>query len=230
MSVLLEVWRLLDRRRRQQLVGVQLLSLLMALCTVGGLAAILPFFTVLADPQAITRHSALRYFFQHGGFTDERQFALALGVAFAAVTVLTNAVNLCGSLAIDRFSYRVGDWLHVSLFEEYLQRGYGFHVSTNSALLTSRVLRETGRVTGGVLRHCLILVTNAVTALCIVVSIMIFNPTVATGHLSASEPAMRPFMPRCGVVYCATAASRAANMPSAPGSSMRASAPSRKFS
>ena len=180
MSVLLEVWRLLDHRRRRQLVGVQLLSLLMALCTVGGLAAILPFFTVLADPQAITRHSVLLYLFQHGGFTDQRQFALALGVAFAAVTVLTNAVNLCGSLAIDRFSYRVGDWLHVSLFEEYLQRGYGFHVSTNSALLTSRVLRETDRVTGGVLRHCLILVTNAVTAICIVVSIMIFNPTVAT--------------------------------------------------
>jgi ATP-binding cassette, subfamily B, bacterial PglK len=179
MTVFLELWRLLDRRRRRQLLGLQLLSLLMALCTVGGVAAVLPFFTVLAEPQAIARHPVLMYLFQQWGFLDERHFVIALGVGFAAVMVLANGVNLCGSLAIDRFAYRVGDWLHVSLFEEYLQRSYGFHVSTNSALLASRVLRETDRVTGGILRHVLILVTNAVTATFIVGSIMIVNPTVA---------------------------------------------------
>lgn len=43
MKVLLAVWRLLDRRQRRHLAAMQLLSVLMALSTVGGIAAVLPF-------------------------------------------------------------------------------------------------------------------------------------------------------------------------------------------
>jgi hypothetical protein len=41
MSVVLALWRLLDRRQRRQVVGLQLLSIVMALSTVGGIAAVL---------------------------------------------------------------------------------------------------------------------------------------------------------------------------------------------
>ena len=60
MSVLLTLWRLLDHRQRRQIVGLQLLSIVMALSTVGGIAAVLPFFAVLADPHAIERNALLR--------------------------------------------------------------------------------------------------------------------------------------------------------------------------
>jgi len=161
------------------MAAMQLLSVLMALCTVGGMAAVLPFFTVLADPHAIDTHPALRALYEHVHFSSDSRFVAALGILFAAGVVLSNLVNLIGTLAIDRFAFQVGDTLHTALFDEYLHRGYGFHASTNSATLTSNVLYETGRVAGGILRHALILVTSAVTVACIVASIVLLNPLVA---------------------------------------------------
>jgi HlyD family secretion protein len=177
MRLLFAIWRLLDRRQRRQLVAMQVLSVLMALSTVGGMAALLPFFTVLAEPHAILAHPALRSFYGH--FANESRFLVALGALFAAAVVLSNLVNLIGSLAIDRFAFRVGDALHAALFHEYLHRGYRFHSTTHSATLTSNVLYETGRVVDGILRHGLILVSSLATVLCIVGSIVLLNPLVA---------------------------------------------------
>jgi ABC-type multidrug transport system fused ATPase/permease subunit len=179
MKVLLGIWRLLDSRQRRRLVAMQILSVLMALSTVGGMAAILPFFAVLADPHAIAAHPTLRSLYEYIHFASESRFVIALGVLFAAAVVLSNVVNLIGSLAIDRFAFHVGDTLHMALFDEYLHRDFGFHSKTSSATLTSNVLYETGRVAGGILRHGLILVTNLVAVVCIVGSIVLLDPLVA---------------------------------------------------
>jgi ABC-type multidrug transport system fused ATPase/permease subunit len=179
MKVLCSIWRLLDPGQKRRLVAMQFVSVLMAVCTVGGMAAVLPFFTVLAEPHAIQSHPALRAFYEHLHFVDENRFVAALGVLFVTGVLISNIVNLIGSLAIDRFAFEVGDTLHTDLFDEYLHRGYGFHSRTHSATLTSNVLYETGRVAGGILRHGLILVTSLVTVFCIVASILLLNPQVA---------------------------------------------------
>jgi len=179
MQVLCSIWRLLDPRQKRRLVAMQFVSMLMAVCTVGGMAAVLPFFTVLAEPHAIQSHPALRAFYEHIHFVDENWFVAALGVLFVTSVLISNIVNLLGSLAIDRFAFEVGDTLHTALFDEYLHRGYEFHSTTHSATLTSNVLYDTGRVAGGILRHGLILVTSLVTVFCIVASILLLNPRVA---------------------------------------------------
>ena len=179
MKILLTVWQLLDPRQRRQLVALQSVSVLMAFSTVGGLAAILPFFTTLAQPHAIAQHPALRFVYEHLRFANEHRFVVALGIAFAVAVVLANAVNLFGSRAIDRFAYHVGDALQIALFDEYLHRSYGFHVKTNSSILTSNVLYETGRVTSGIVRQGLILVTTIVTVVFLAGSMVLLNPLVA---------------------------------------------------
>ena len=179
MKVLFAIWPLLDRRQQRRLAVMQMLSVLMALSTVGGMAAILPFFTVLAEPHAIAAHPALRVLHDHLHFSGESRFVIALGIVFAAGVVISNVVNLTGALAIDRFAFQVGDAFHAALFNEYLRRDYGFHLKNNSATLTSNVLYETGRVAGGILRHGLILVTSLVTVVCIVGSIVLLNPLIA---------------------------------------------------
>jgi ABC-type multidrug transport system fused ATPase/permease subunit len=179
MNTLLTVWRLLDRKQQRKLVALQAVSVVMALSTVVGLAPVLPFFSALSDPESLTRYAALRFFYQAFHFTDPHQFVVVLGLFFIGGIVLANGVNLLGSLAIDRFAFQVGEAFHNALFDEYLHRSYGFHASTNSSLLSSNVLHETGRVTTGILRYGLILVTQIVTVAFIVASMLFLNPAVA---------------------------------------------------
>jgi ABC-type multidrug transport system fused ATPase/permease subunit len=182
MSILLTLWRLLDYRQRRQLVWLQLLSIVMALSTVGGIAAVLPFFAVLADPHAIEHNALLRAVLQRVHLGNDGSSTAVLGMAFAAVVLIANAVNLFGFLAINRFSARVGDTLYVRLFDEYIHRDFEFHIRSKSSVLAGKV-QESARVTSIVVQQALILVTNLVTILCVAVAVVLVNPMVAVAAI-----------------------------------------------
>ena len=177
----LDIWRLLDRRQRRALVALQLLSLLMAAFTTAGIASVVPFFAVLTDPAAIDHLPGVRALYQllQPGSLDA--FVRALGVMFALAVVAGNAVNLIGSYAMSRFAFGVGAAFHVALFDEYLHRGYEFHVANHGADLASKVVNETSRVVSGVLQNGLVLTTNLVTIAAIIVCAALVDPLVAAG-------------------------------------------------
>jgi ATP-binding cassette, subfamily B, bacterial PglK len=185
--MLTTVWRLLERRQKVRLVALQFLFVLMALGTVSGIAAILPFFTVLADPASMGRSRLLSFLHQHLGLPAGGgvHLAVALGVAFIALVALANVVNLAGALLMNRFAFETGNAFNIELFESYLSRDYDFHLRTHSATLTSRLLNETGRVTTGVLQSGLMLAANLVTVAVIVGSMVLIDPVIATIALAA---------------------------------------------
>jgi ATP-binding cassette, subfamily B, bacterial PglK len=182
MSILRALWRLLDSRQRRRLLGLQLLSIVMALSTVGGVAAVLPFFAALSDPHAI-RHNAVVWAVLQKLNVGEGAIVPALGAAFAASVLIANAINLFGLLAINRFSVRVGETLYADLFAEYLRRGYEFHARCGSSVLASRV-QESARVTSGIVQYTLILVASLVTIAFIVAAVVFVDPVVAVAAMT----------------------------------------------
>ena len=174
-----DIWPLLDRRQRFWLLMSQLLALVIGVSTLGGIAAIMPFFAMLADPQAIDHSVVLSWLYQSLDFDGQRQFAVALGVGFVIVLLLANAINVLGVLALTRLSYWVGREFHVVLFDEYLHRDLLFHTRSNSATLFSNIIYEVGRVATGVVQGSLMLVTNAVTSALIVIAVLLVNPRIA---------------------------------------------------
>ncbi|MGO9933283.1 MAG: ABC transporter ATP-binding protein [Steroidobacteraceae bacterium] len=182
MLVLRALWRLLDSRQRRQLIGLQLLSIVMALSTVGGVAAVLPFFAALSAPDNIA-HSAVAWAVLQKLHVGHGSIVPALGAAFAASVLIANAINLFGLLAINRFSVRVGETLYAELFAEYLRRGYEFHARCGSSVLSSKV-QESARVTSGIVQYALILVASLVTIAFIVVAVLLIDPVVAVAAMT----------------------------------------------
>ena len=181
MRIMTRIWRLLDRVQRRQLIALQLLSVIMALSTVGGIAAIVPFFAVLADPNSIESNAVLRALYRHLHFASTGSFVIALGGAFIVLVLFANAVNLFGTLATNRFALQLGDSFFVRLFGQYLRRDFEFHLRGNSSALASKLLHESGRVSTGILRQGLMLVANIVTVVFVMASILLLNPWVAVG-------------------------------------------------
>jgi ABC-type multidrug transport system fused ATPase/permease subunit len=180
MNTLLEIWRLLDRKRRRQLAWLQLLAVIMALSTLGGVAAVLPFFAVLADPDVVSKNHALAALYAAFDFGGPRHFVVALGLSFVALVLLSNLINLLGTLAMARFAAQVGNDFHVVLLDEYLHRDYLFHARRGGANLYNRVLNSVSRVAGGVLEGGMVAFANAVTIVLIVAAVMVLNPLIAT--------------------------------------------------
>jgi len=178
MSMIVTLWRLLDRTQQRRLLALLWLSVAMALCTVSGIAAVVPFFTLLAEPGAMGGNRVLHWLLALAP-ANNLPIALMFGAAFALLVLLANGVNLYGLLAINRFAFGVGDKLYERLLDELLARDYSFHLRQNGAALSSKVIHDTARVTSGILQQGLIFVTNLVTIACIVASIALLNPLVA---------------------------------------------------
>jgi ABC-type multidrug transport system fused ATPase/permease subunit len=185
LKLLSAIWGVLTSQQKRLVLWTQLLSVLMAVSTVAGIAFIAPFFAVLGDPHLIEQISPLRWIYHWLGFAGTRSFEIALGVAFVAAVVIANLINVVGSLLMIRLSYRISAEFQSVLLEEYLSRPYLFHTKTNSAVLCNNILNETNRVTNDVLQSAFPLFTNLITSTLILVSVALVNPAIAALLLCA---------------------------------------------
>jgi ATP-binding cassette, subfamily B, bacterial PglK len=184
MTLFADIWGILTPKQRRGILTMQIVSIAMAFSTVGGIAAIAPFFAVLGQPQLIDHNALLHWAYAYGGFSSKRGFVVALGVAFIAVMLIANLINVLGSLAMSRLALRIGTELQSTLFGEYLSRPYSFHTRANGTMLFNNILHETARVTNGILRNAFLLVTNLVTASFIILSILLLKPMIALAMIA----------------------------------------------
>ena len=184
MTLIADFWGILTPKQRRGILTLQIVSVAMAFSTVGGIAAIAPFFAVLGQPALIDHNALLHWVYTQGGFASKRGFVVALGIAFIAVMLIANLINVLGSLAMSRLALRIGTELQTTLFGEYLSRPYSFHVRANGTTLFNNILHETARATNGILRNVFMLVTNLVTASFIILSILLLNPMIALAMIA----------------------------------------------
>lgn len=179
MSLVNEIWSILGPAQRRRVVAAQAISLLMALSTVTGIAAIAPFFAVLGNPRLIDRYRLLHWLYVHGDFPGKRSFVMALGIGFIAAVLVSNLINALGSMTMTRLASGIGDELQAALFDEYLSRPYAFHARTHTATLFNNIVYETRRLGNGILQNVFLLVTNAITGALIILSVLLLNPTIS---------------------------------------------------
>ena len=184
MKTLLEVWRLLDPSQRRRVAWLCVVALGMALSTVCGVTAVLPFLASLSDALSGSRSGLLGPLYDGLGFESPRAFAAALGLGFVGFVALSNAVNLAGTLAMTRFAFEVGTRFQVTVFDEFLRRDRAFHARQDAGTLASKVVHEAGRVTTGVLHSALMLITGLTTSLLIVAALVVLDPLVALAALA----------------------------------------------
>lgn len=183
-NLLSDIWAVLTPRQRRWVLVAQILSLAMAFSTVTGIAAIAPFFSVLGKPQLIDTVGPLHWLYVHLGFASRRSFIVALGLAFLALVLVANLINILGAFAMNRLASWIGTDLQSALFAEYLGRPYLFHTRTHSATLFNNIVNEPARTTNDILQNVLTLITNAVTAALILLSIALLNPVVAVAMIA----------------------------------------------
>ena len=179
MSLVADIWSVLNPPQRRHVIAAQFISFVMAISTVTGIAAIVPFFAVLGDPAAIDRHPLLHWLYVHGDFSGKYAFVATLGIGFIAAVLISNLINALGSMSMTRVAFGIGDQLQAALFDEYLSRPYLFHARTHSATLFSNVMYEPRRLSIGIIQNGFILVTNTAAGLLIILSVLLLNPAIS---------------------------------------------------
>jgi len=178
MRLLRQLNSLFNRRERWQLLVLSVALVIRAGVELVGVASIMPFMSVVAEPELIQTNPYLREAYERLGFTSEIAFITTLGVAVVAFLILANAFSALAVYGMTRFSWGMHHKLAMRLLKGYLRMPYSFFVERNSASFNKTLLNECQEVIRGVLEPLLnagakVLVTAAIVGLLVVTDPML---------------------------------------------------------
>ncbi len=175
---LLDLLNSSERKRAGLLV---IMILIMALFDTLGIASILPFIAILANPQLIDSDPLLNYVFQISaslGIQTTREFLFLLGFLVFAILVFSLTIKAFTSYLQTRFTlfceYSFGE----RLVKTYLHQPYSWFLNRHSADLGKTVLSEVSTVIFSGMMPLMTLVAQAAVIFSIITLLMLIDSSL----------------------------------------------------
>lgn len=170
---------ILDRRERWKLALLLVLATFSGLAQVVGVGSIMPFVSVLTNPDIIQENALLRSAHDVVGSPGTNAFLTMLGAGVLAAFVLSN-----GLIAFTQwYTFRFARWnqyrLSRRLLEAHLRKPYIYHLQHNSADAGKNILVEAHTFTHQLMIPALQAVAFGVSALFITVFLVWLSPLAA---------------------------------------------------
>lgn len=178
------IWNLLTQRERLRFLLLIAATILMSVFVLFGVAGILPFLTVLANPDLIDTHWALRRFADVLGLKDRASVQIALGLTVFVVMVFSMALRAAVTYAQIRFALARSHTLAVRLLRSYLAHDYTWFLSRNTSALSQSLLSEVDLVVKESILPAVLLISNATILFLIGGFVFLVEPMVALGASS----------------------------------------------
>ncbi len=171
---------LLDSDGRRKVLMVVGLMVVTAFFQTAGVASVMPFLAVLADPGLVERNAILNFVYTQLGFDSVQTYLFFLGIAAFLIFTTGTVLQATSLWVVTRFTQYQQYHLSRRLMADYLRRPYAFFLSRNSGDLAKTVLQETGSAVTGALLPAMQLVGYLLLAVAIVLLLIIANPVLAS--------------------------------------------------
>ena len=170
---------LLDRRERRNAAVLFMLVLCTGVMEALGVASIMPFLSVLSNPEVIQENYYLSLVYRGLNFASRDSFLLFLGAAVFIVVICSLSFKAVTQYALARFTQMRNFSLSSRLLGGYLARPYSWFLNRHSADLGKAVLSEVQQVVGRVLMPACQFTANCVIASCLIILLLLVNFRVA---------------------------------------------------
>ena len=173
---------ILTRREKIQ-VGILLIAIIaMAFSQAVGVASVLPFISLVMDPEIVFENQYLYWIYDTFNFTSINRFIIFAGVVMFFIIILSNGISAFATWLKLRFAWMNNHRLSRRLLEKYLSMPYAYFLNQNSADLSKNVLSEVNNLTSNYLIPLLTIVTRGMVAIFLL--IMLFWVDVAVSFIA----------------------------------------------
>lgn len=180
---MLETMRLLydlfTRREKQRLSLVFIAVLGTAIVEVAGIASIMPFLSVVSNPETIQQNEILSWVYNTLGFQSSNRFLFWMGVTVLGIITLSNTFAAIAMWGLYRFTWMRNHSLSRRLLSKYLHNPYEYFLNKNTSDLGKNTLDEVRQVVQGVLIPGLNMLARGIVALAIFGLLLFINPWLA---------------------------------------------------
>ena len=179
LRLMLRLWRHLPSRRRRQLAVVSLLMVLSAFAEVMTIGAVIPFITVLVDPEGVFRYGPVADLAELMAISRPEDLVLPLAVLFVIGVLLAAAIRLAVVWSTTRLNMAIGADLAADAYERTLYQPYSVHVRRNTSVVTSGVVQKVEAIVEGFIAPVQIAVGSLITIVSVTVALLLIDPLIA---------------------------------------------------
>ena len=123
---------------RRRFVVVVLSMIIVAILQLGGVASVLPFLSVAANPEGFASSRFGVFLVSMLQLSDAKQLVYVTGVLAIISLVVASAATILSQIIMARYVGDLGHWLRMQLIAKYYSQPYLYFVSRNSAVLTKK--------------------------------------------------------------------------------------------
>ncbi|MSP81996.1 MAG: ABC transporter ATP-binding protein [Alphaproteobacteria bacterium] len=171
-----KLFGLLNRRDRLRIAGVLVLGIAAGALDIFGVGLVLPYATLLANPEQFVVHPLARRVLGVLGPMSTEDLILLLTPALAGAFILKAAVWTSAKYAQNYVIHELQLHLSGTLIRRYLRMDYLFHVQNNSAELVRNVNDEIRVLIRNIVSPILTIVSECVVVVGILALLLVFSP------------------------------------------------------
>jgi ABC-type multidrug transport system fused ATPase/permease subunit len=179
MKIFKKLLFLLDAKERKSAFLLLILILNMAFLDALGVASILPFMTVITNPDIIDTNLYLNKAFEYSklfGVETKQDFLFASGIIVFLLFVTSLIFKGLTIYFQTRFAVMRNYSISSRLMESYLRQPYSFFLRRHSAELGKNILTEVNKVVGAGIKPLIELITKTIVTLAIIALLIFANP------------------------------------------------------
>ena len=179
MNTIVQLFDLLSKNEKFQLIGLFLLFILRAFIEMAGVASIMPFMVVVINPEHIFTNSWLSYFYNLLNFNNEKSYLIFLGICVLTMLIISNLFKALVVWITLKYDNHLNYTISKRLLQSYMLRPYIFFLDQNTSNLGKNILAEVRTVIAGVLSPFAKIISNILLILFIMTLLIIVNPMIA---------------------------------------------------
>lgn len=185
MSMIKKLFDLLTPGERGRAVMLVAIILVMALLDAVGVASIMPFMAVLANPQLVQTNSFLAKLYQFSGAAGVQGFLFTLGLLVFLLLVVSLIFKAITTYALVRFTLMHECSIGQRLLAAYLNQPYVWFLNRHSSELGKTILSEVTNVVHGGLVPMMTLIAQSIVSAALILLLFFVDPVLALSVCTA---------------------------------------------
>ena len=182
MQVVKKILYFLTPKDRKLTFYLLIMLMIMAFIDMLGVASIMPFMAVVANPDLIETNSILNYMFKTFyifGVKTEKQFIFALGILVFITLVISLSFKAFTMYLQARHMNKIEYNFAKRSLESYLNQPYSWFLNRNSAELGKTILQEVNLVINSGLTSIMELIAQSLIAIALITLLILTDPKIA---------------------------------------------------
>lgn len=173
------VWNLFSQSEKKNSIYLIVIITIVAFIDVLGVASLLPFMTIVVNPDLLTSNKYLQQVYVFLDFTDTNNYLFFLGFVLLVVFLLSLILKTFATYLMLKFSLMRECTIGFGLLTGFLHQPYAWFANQNSALLSGKILSEVSQIVHQAVLPIMVLISNLIVTLFLFILLSIVNLKLA---------------------------------------------------